>query len=817
MSRDAERLIGSKLSGGRYEVLSLLGEGGMGLVFKARDANLDADVVIKIPRRSMLDDPEFAERFAHEVRALVQLSDPHIVKVSDVGEHEGLPFAVMQYLAGGSLEDRHGLGDGRTPILGDPAGLAAWLPSVGAALDFAHQRGYIHRDVKPANILFDARGNAYLGDFGVAKLIAAAGEGGGRRAVTGTGMVLGTAGYMAPEVILGQSPDGRIDQYALGVTAFEVLSGKLPFVGPSPTAVLVMQSTRDAPSLADARPGLPPALCRAIDKSLARDPKDRYPDCASMARAVLDAAAGPVSTPAKPTTEVRLRLDCPACASPLGLTASMGGKRFRCPSCKSKLRIGDDVRSLAVVPEGDGSTMEMPIPGRPGSGSAEVALPALPRPGVVAPRLGPIAPPARHPALAPALAAVAALLLAAVGMALWPRRQPEGPGVAPSPLAAITPTGKPPAEPQRARPAPAPTPTKGEVSEALFARAKEAIGNQRLVYARSLLKEYLDGPATRRRPEAQSLLGWIDLATSEERARAEVAALGDDDLAAFAAGGPWPRAEPIGNLPLQEAHLATLRRNVPMVYSERQQRKALAKRAPASAPAPKPRPSGPSRAKFEAVAADPSAFDGREVLLEDVCEVATKLGQAGGHRVLPVRLQKGKTLADGVALGSGSPLVILDPALAGQYQRVMDKYGVTQRLNKFYRAILMVRVGQVDVGPDRRWAAVVVFMQILVGEDRGMVADNHLDEAFHAIEVSRDDAHDLFARGDDWLRRLGGETYAVELRRQRKEHNKDVRTKVSKAALNQQTSKMMSEVMEMKRQFDASELRKRQSMLPGSR
>ena len=831
MSREAERLIGASLSGGRYQVGSLLGEGGMGLVFKAVDGNLDAEVVIKIPRRHMLDDPEFAERFAHEVRALVQLSDPHIVKVSDVGEHDGLPFAVMQYLAGGSLEDRHGLGDGGRVIMGEPSGLAAWLPSVGAALDFAHQRGYIHRDVKPANILFDARGNAYLGDFGVAKLIAAAGDGGGRRAMTGTGMVLGTAGYMAPEVILGESPDGRIDQYALGVTAFEVLSGRLPFIGPSPTAVLVMQSTQDAPSLAAARPGLPAALCKAIDRSLARDPKDRYPDCASMAKAVLDAASGVAPATAPPSAEARLRLDCPTCSSPLGLTPSMAGKRFRCPSCKTKLRVADDVRSLAVVPEGDGSTMELPVPGRTGSGSGpiEVLTPDLPRPDSFEPRPEPTAPTGRRRMLVPGIAASVALVVSALGIAAWARRPPAGSAVvpstanAPTAVASSSTVAPAPRGPQASRlpsSKPSDVDPRDRVAEAerTYARVKESISNHRFVYARTLLGEYLDSADPPHRPEAQALIGWIDLATSEERARLDLADLDDDELSAYAAGGRWPRAEPIGSLPLQAAHLATLRRVVPSIYMERQRLKTLSKGVPARAPSssPKARPAAPARAKFADVAADPSAFDGRDVLLDEVFHVAPKISHIGGQAVIPVKYYQGKTLADGVTLGRDEPLLLVDRDVANHYGQTLAKHGVAQNIKDYYKAILMVNIRQVDLSSGRRWAAVIVYMQILTSVDAQSLARGNPGQSFHAIEITRDDAYALFGRADEWIKRLGGEGYVSSVKGHLKRQAITARTNADRAALQRDTNAMMADTMKMSQRYNANELSKRRSFFPGS-
>ena len=179
---------GLALANDRYLITAKLGEGGMGSVYRARDRNLDADVVVKVPRPAMLEDPEFANRFAREIRSLVKLSHPRIVKVTDVGARDGLPFAVMQYLPGGSLEERRPLrADGR-PSPCDPADVPGWLTGIAQALDYVHSQGYVHRDVKPGNILFDAQGHSFLSDFGVAKVLASsAGAAASRTAMTGTG------------------------------------------------------------------------------------------------------------------------------------------------------------------------------------------------------------------------------------------------------------------------------------------------------------------------------------------------------------------------------------------------------------------------------------------------------------------------------------------------------------------------------------------------------------------------------------------------------------------------------------------------------
>src|SRR5437660_2380650 len=170
MNVETANWIGLTLAHGRFQVAAKLGEGGMGYVFKARDLHLDCEVVIKVPRRAMLEDAEFSGRFAREIRSLVRLVHPHIVKVLDVGEHESMPFAVMQFLSGGSLRERQCPGGDDRPQPISPAELTSWLPPIAAALDFIHAQGYIHRDVKPDNILFDAHGHVYLSDFGVAKV-----------------------------------------------------------------------------------------------------------------------------------------------------------------------------------------------------------------------------------------------------------------------------------------------------------------------------------------------------------------------------------------------------------------------------------------------------------------------------------------------------------------------------------------------------------------------------------------------------------------------------------------------------------------------
>ncbi|HKI31593.1 MAG TPA: S41 family peptidase [Gemmataceae bacterium] len=412
---NAASWVGVLLAQGRYQVVAPIGSGGMGHVYRARDRNLGCDVVIKVPRAPLLaDDPEFAGRFAREVRTLVQLAHPHIVKISDVGEHDGLPFAVMQFLTGGSLRDRQRSATGGAQRSSRPVGLHDWLPAVAAALDYMHGQGYLHRDVKPDNILFDAHDTAHLSDFGIAKAL-----GDGRKdrratVLTCTGMVLGTPTYMAPELVLGEPCDGRADQYALAVTVYELLSGGPPFVGATPAAVILAQTTQPPPPLGAIVPGLPQGLVAAVERGLRRDPRERFESCGAFARAVLDSLPrGVVAAPAaraRPVvpaeTAARGASACPGCHKRFYLPATSQGKKVRCPSCGTVF--------LAELVSREGATGVRPVPAPP---------PVSARPAAsAAPPVQPPAPAHKKLARPPASLTAATILVPAAAARPRPRR-----------------------------------------------------------------------------------------------------------------------------------------------------------------------------------------------------------------------------------------------------------------------------------------------------------------------------------------------------------------------------------------------------------
>ena len=274
---------GSRIAG--YVLEEEIGAGGMAVVYRARDERLDRLVALKLLTPGLAGDAEFRRRFLRESRAAAAVDDPHIIPVYEAGEAGGVLFIAMRYVSGG---DVRGLLRREGPL--PPGRAAAILSPVASALDAAHGAGLVHRDVKPGNMLIDARpgrpDHVYLSDFGLAK-------GGSASALTGTGLYLGTVAYMAPEQIQGQGLDGRADQYALGCAAFELLGGEVPFERDQDMAVIYAHLSVPPPSLASKRPGLPPAVDGVLARALAKAPEDRYPSCREFAEALRQALGLP--------------------------------------------------------------------------------------------------------------------------------------------------------------------------------------------------------------------------------------------------------------------------------------------------------------------------------------------------------------------------------------------------------------------------------------------------------------------------------------------------------------------------------------------
>jgi serine/threonine-protein kinase len=220
-SRFAVDFTGATLLG-IYRVENKIADGGMGSVWLGEDTNLGREVVVKVPHVRFLGESGFRARFTREITELVRLEHPNIVRILAQGTHEEIPFFVLQYLGGGSLEDR--LADAGQGPRGTDA-VAPWLRTIAATLDFVHGRGVVHRDVKPENILFDEEGHVFLSDFGVVKALDE------DLNVTEAGTGVGSPKYMAPEQGLGRPVEGAADQYGLATAVYEAITGRLPFEG----------------------------------------------------------------------------------------------------------------------------------------------------------------------------------------------------------------------------------------------------------------------------------------------------------------------------------------------------------------------------------------------------------------------------------------------------------------------------------------------------------------------------------------------------------------------------------------------------------
>ena len=266
--------IGKKLSN-RYLIEEMLGQGGMSAVYKASDPNLKRVVAIKMIHMHLSSDPDFIQRFEQEASGVAQLRHPRIIQVYDFNQDEGVYYMVLEFVPGENLQDhlKRINEDGRKLSISN---VTEYMIDVCDAVDYAHRRGMIHRDIKPANIMLSLTGEAILMDFGIAKIV-------GSQRHTATGAVVGTAMYMSPEQIKGESPDLRSDIYSLGVTLFEMASGRPPFKADSAMTLMMMHINDPVPDPKKLNPDVPDDLVSIINKALAKDPNDRYQTAAEMA------------------------------------------------------------------------------------------------------------------------------------------------------------------------------------------------------------------------------------------------------------------------------------------------------------------------------------------------------------------------------------------------------------------------------------------------------------------------------------------------------------------------------------------------------
>jgi hypothetical protein len=318
----------------------------MGDIYCARDSLLDREVAIKVLAERYAEDEANRQRFTREALASARLSsDPAIVTIFDVGEWEGRPFIVMEYLSGGSLEGR--LRDGRPPT----SQALVWLEQAARALDTAHAQGIVHRDVKPGNLLLDEAGEVNVADFGIASAS-------GMDSLTMAGTVLGTAGYLSPEQAQGDRATPASDRYALAVVGYELLTGRRPFARESPTAEAAAHANDPIPSVAEDAPDLPAGQLDAVfRRALAKNPSHRYPTAVEFVndlRAALSEAEtrtqvlAPAPVPAAPGPPTRP----PGRRGPSTRALALGGLLL------AALGGGAALAAALATDDGDGETSQ---------------------------------------------------------------------------------------------------------------------------------------------------------------------------------------------------------------------------------------------------------------------------------------------------------------------------------------------------------------------------------------------------------------------------------------------------------------------------
>lgn len=292
---------GTKL--GQYEVQDFIGQGAMGRVYRAYHAQLERTGAVKV-LQSIAPDPDTTSRFRHEAQAIAQMRHPNILNVFDFGEFEGTPYMIVEYVPGGSLADRLGQGQLET------ATALKYLKGIAAGLDYAHSKGVIHRDVKPANVLLEGDDTPVIADFGLAKLL----QGSSLKSMTG--VTTGTPAYMAPEQVAGSKVGPAADRYSLATIAYEMLTGVIPFDGEGLLEILYAQVHREPPPPTSRNSALPPRVDTVIMRGLSKDPAARWESCSAF----VDALAAAVYSPVREVTRTVVMAPPAAYAIPMAGT-----------------------------------------------------------------------------------------------------------------------------------------------------------------------------------------------------------------------------------------------------------------------------------------------------------------------------------------------------------------------------------------------------------------------------------------------------------------------------------------------------------------
>jgi protein kinase-like protein len=322
--------IGTGTKLGQYEVQDFIGQGAMGLVYRAYHAQLARTGAVKV-MQAIAPDSDSIARFRREAQAIAQMRHPNILNVFDFGEHEGMPYMIVEYVPGGSLANR--LSQGNV----DEAAALKYLRGIAAGLDHAHGLGIIHRDVKPANVLLEKDDTPVLADFGLAKLLQST------SVKSMTGVTTGTPAYMSPEQVTGGQVGPPADRYSLATIAYEMLTGSIPFDGEGLMEVLYAQVHREPPLPSARNSSLSPQVDAVVMRGLAKDPGARWESCTAFVDALALALAGQAQ---------------PAVARTLVMTPAVASTMpYATPAAGAAAAIAP--RAAAVIP---GATVAMPFP-----------------------------------------------------------------------------------------------------------------------------------------------------------------------------------------------------------------------------------------------------------------------------------------------------------------------------------------------------------------------------------------------------------------------------------------------------------------------
>ena len=331
---------GAELAG--YRIEAQIGRGGMGVVYRATQLDLGRTVALKVVAPELAQDESFRARFQAECRTAAAVDHPNVIPLFEAGEADGVLFLAMRYVSGTDLRalinEQGGI---------DVARAVRIVDGTAGALDAAHERGLVHRDVKPANILMTTQGvheHVYLTDFGLTKQIGSAAQ------MTQTGQWVGTIDYVAPEQIEGKRTDARTDVYALGCVLFEALTGQIPFARDSHTAKLFAHVSEPPPRVTDLRPEVPEAIDDVVQRAMAKQPEDRYPSAGDLGRAARSAVTGePISRPERTVARGAARSgegDTPARA---GTTIPVGGSSSGRKPGRRRLLVGAGIGVVVIA------------------------------------------------------------------------------------------------------------------------------------------------------------------------------------------------------------------------------------------------------------------------------------------------------------------------------------------------------------------------------------------------------------------------------------------------------------------------------------